>query len=298
MLQASHIQIKSGTTDPIIAGNSSGRRVHCSPQAIGPYNNLIKLSNSGNYWANLVVKTLSGLCSGKLHKNNIFVKKETQANGDPIFHVVLPGITATLETHTNGICKLTYLQADDNYQKLQAESKKPGLWRASRLEDVLPFHQGDGMIKNKIYRPVFITDMSTDDVQKTSQAARDNLISLNGTIENIVSSEGFDMHHTPAPPGEFIGHKNTKKALSTSEDKEIVRSAVLLANTMYQASNIEGILWYSNLGGSAILSRAMEILINQKDIKLDKHAIFLNRPISSPKHAIQLASKLRIAVQH
>lgn len=45
------------------------------------------------------------------------------------------------------------------------------------------------------------------------------------------------------------------------------------------------------LGGT---TRALLILHNEKGIKLDNHAIFMNRPTSSPKQAIELAEKVGI----
>lgn len=174
---------------------------------------------------------------------------------------------------------------------LQENSTKPGLWRVHKKTSSAPTYVSDGQILNKEYRPVIVSDMAQDEISDIAIAVRDDLIKTDGTINKMVSDYGFDMHHTPGNNG-IVGLKKAKAALSSSKDKEIVESAILLANTMYKARNTNGVLWYSDWGGSAILTRAMEILNNEKRIKLDKHSIFMNRPTSSPKQAIELAEKL------
>ena len=70
----------------------------------------------------------------------------------------------------------------------------------------------------------------------------------------------------------------------------------MLANTMYKARNIEGVLWFSDWGGSSIHTRALQILHNEQDTSLEKHAIFLNRPTSNSTQALNLAQKLKLSL--
>lgn len=294
MLQTNHLKPRPGTTNPTIAGNAGGKRVLCSNQALPIFNDLVKLSRSGNHWAGIIVKAITGLSAGKLHLDNIFIEeKKSLAYGKGAFHLVLPGVTASLDELPNGSYILQHIKTDTNYQILQEQSQKPGLWRVRNKINLKPELQKDGMILNKEYRPVVISDMATSDAIKISKIARNDLIKTDGTIKNMVRDHGFDMHHTPGGSA-IIGLKKAKKALSSSKDKDIVQSAMLLANTMYKARNINGVLWYSDWGGSAVLTRAMQILHKEKGIKLDKHSIFLNRPTSSPKQAIELAEMLGI----
>jgi len=149
----------------------------------------------------------------------------------------------------------------------------------------------DGMILNKEYRPVVITDMANADASEVAQKIRKDLVATDGTIKNMVSNNGFDMHYTPGGSG-IVGLKKAKSALATAKDADLVQSATLLANTMYQARKIEGVLWYSDWGGSAVLTRAMEILHHEKNITLGNHSIYMNRPTTKAGYALELGEKL------
>ncbi len=283
---------KNAINKPSAIGNTSGRRLLCSPGALPVFNNLIKLAKSGNHWASLVVQGITGLSSGRLHLDNIYIeKRKSLAYGKGAFHIVLPGVTASLEEHPDGSYILQTIKTDHNYQQLQKEGDKPGLWRIDKNIDARPSLQQDGTILSKEYRPVVITDMAENNADKIARISRKDLIKTDGTIKNMVRDYGFDMHHTPGDSG-IIGLKNAKNALATAKDSDITQSATLLANTMFQARKINGVLWYSDWGGSAVLTRAMEILHHEKNISLNNHAIFMHRPTSKTKYALELGKKL------
>lgn len=275
-------------------GNPVGKQLFCSPQALPVFKNLLKLALGGNHWAKLIVGGITDLSSGKSHRDNIFIKQKTSlAYGKGAFYVVLPGVTASLEEHPNGSYILQHIKADTNYQALQKTSAKPGLWRISEAEGIKPELQKDGRILNKEYRPVVIADMANAPITDVASSTRKGLIESDGTIKRMVKDNGFDMHYTPGEQWSgIIGLKSAKRALATPKDTSITRSATLLAHTMYQARNIKGVLWYSDWGGSAVLTRAMEILHHEKNISLKGHAIFMNRPTTKANYAIQLAKKL------
>jgi len=240
----------------------------------------------------MVVRGIEGLSAGKLHLDNIYIEeKKSLAYGKGALHIVLPGVTASLEELPNGSYILQRIKADDNYQKLQGDSEKPGLWRVNKNKLIEPEIQHDGMILNEKYRPVVITDMANDDARDIAIITRDDLVTIDGTVKNMMQNNGFDMHYTPGGSG-IVGLKKAKSALATSKDANIMQSAMLLANTMYQARNTEGVLWYSDWGGSAVLTRAMEILHREKNITLGNHSIYMNRPTTKASYALELGEKL------
>jgi hypothetical protein len=61
-----------------IAGQSGGKQVYCSPQALPVVNQLVALANKGKYWAGLIVRGIKGLTSGRLHMDNVYVQKESK----------------------------------------------------------------------------------------------------------------------------------------------------------------------------------------------------------------------------
>ena len=292
MLHASRFKATEGQLSTIVGG-AGGKRVKCSSQALPVYNDLVGLANGGNYWAGLVVKGIKALTSGRMSMNNVYVQKETQlAYGRGIFYLVLPGVRATLEDCADGTYELRGLKADENYMRMQKDKQKPGLWRVSKELQIDPVFQSNGEIQRENFRPVVVSDRATDDPRDIAKAARNDLVKVDATIERMVSGSGFDLHHTPGNEGGIVGLKAAHKAIATAPAKAITESATLLANTMYRARNIEGVLWFSDWGGSAVLTRAMQILAREKNAGFKNHAIFLNRPTSNASEALALAEKL------
>jgi len=288
MLTASRLKIREGATEQFITGNNSGKKILCSPQVLPIYNDLVKLSKSGNYWATLIVKAIIGLSAGRLSSTNVYIKQGRSmafGTGDS-FYLVLPGVTATLDQHPNGGYILQHLNVDKNYELLQEQASKPGLWKVSDKINDVPTFQSDGKIHNTDIRAVAISDMSSSPfLLRIIPEVRKSLLA-NKATEGSVKHYGFDLHHTPGEKG-IRGLVNQRKALNTSQDREIVQSAILLANTMYQARNQKGVIWFSDYGGSAILTRALQILKNTNGVdKLEHHSVFMNHPTSKAKEAI------------
>ena len=280
----------------LISG-STGKQVRCAPGALPAFRNLESLARSGNYWAGLIVRGVLGLTSGPLDKNNIYIEeKNGLAYGLGALYMVLPGVTAVLEKLPNDSYILQHINVDGNYMALQEDSMRPGLWQIKAGETVEAVFQADGEILNQKYRPVVISDTSKKDAKWVADKVRKDLSKIDGTMKRMVRINGFDLHFTPGER-DLVGLKPAHKALSTSQDREITQSAQLLANTMYQARDIEGVLWYSDWGGSAILTRAMEILHQEKGISLKSHGIFLNRPTSRANYALELGKKLGLELQ-
>lgn len=63
---------------------------------------------------------------------------------------------------------------------------------------------------------------------------------------------------------------------------------------MYKASSIPGVVWFADWGGSAVLTRALQILIHEKSADFKGHRIVLNRPTSSSSLAVKLARELNM----
>ena len=291
MLQSSRLKLTEG--ELIIAGQNAGKRVRCSSAALPVYNQLVALAQGGNYWAGLVVRGIRGLSSGRLNLDNIFVQKESQvAYGPGLFYVVLPGVMATMEQTTDGNYELKALKADNSYLRMQKDKQSPGLWRIGADTSSEAIFQSDASVLRKEFRPVVVSDRSPNDPSEIGNATRENLKDLDNTTKRMVESSGFDLHYTPGDT-QVVGLKSARKALNSNSDKALVESGLLLANTMYKARNLQGVLWYSDWGGSAVLTRALEVL-KHENISLHRHAIFLHRPTSSSSKAIELARSLNM----
>jgi hypothetical protein len=294
MSQASQLRIAEGSPLTTIVGQNFGKRVLCSNQALPVYNELAHLADKGNYWAWLVVKSIQGLTSGRLNIDNLYIQKENSlAYGPGVFYLILPGVRATLQARDDGDYELRGLKADLNYVQQQEDKQKPGLWQIHKEVDRKATFQSNGSIIKKEFRSVVIADRSPDDPAKIAKAVRNDLTKLNTTIKQMVGSFGFDLHYTPGEK-HIDGLKPAHQALVGTDSRNITESATLLANTMYNARDIEGVLWFADWGGSAVLTRALQILHNEKNITLKKHALYLNRPTSNSATAINLAKGLEL----
>ncbi|MFL0797662.1 MAG: hypothetical protein K6L73_09250 [Cellvibrionaceae bacterium] len=293
MLQASRLKATEGQLTTI-AGESAGRRVLCSNSSLSKFNELVALANKGNYWAGLVVKGIKGLTSGYLNMDNVYIQKEKNLiSGEGVFYVVLPGVTATIESRQDSSFVLTDIKADANYIQMQKDKARPGLWKINKnLDQDAKLHKNCEIWREK-NRPVVISDRSPDDPVDIARKMVDDLTSLDTTIDRMVKSSGFDLHHTPGDGG-IVGLKPIRKAFG--KQKDINESALLLANTMYRARNIEGVLWFSDWGGSAILTRALDILQSENKSSFKNHAVFLNRPTTNSTRALALAERLELSL--
>lgn len=283
--------------DTIIAGKTAGIKVYCAAPALATYNELVKLGERGNHWARLIVSGISSLSSSRLGMDNVYTERGKIAYGRDIFYVELPGVMATFEAHSEGIFRLESLNIDknnSNYFGGQKQSKNPGLWRVTKEGKSwkTKFVNNGRLLKKHEDRYVVISDTTFSFAEKAARFASASLESVNPTVAGIIEKKGFDMHFTPGP-NRSDGLVSSKQALNTEFSVMTQDSAQLLANTMYQSKENEGIQWFSDGGGSAVLTKAMQILYSQK-VSLKKHTILLNRATTSPSKALELGRNLEL----
>lgn len=276
---------------PAIAGQHSGKRVLCQDnEVLTAYNQLAQLARSGNHWARISINGIQSLSAGRLHQNNVFVRKDAPlANGRGRFFMILPGIRATFEDLDNGTLMLVGLQVDGNYQDLQKTNKRPALYRVE--DDARSVtHKSECTITPKECRPVVICDTTTEIPMKVAQSVATFIKEHSVPTAHHVAANGFDLHYTPGTKG-ITGLKSVRSMLA-SNDNNIAESATMLANAMYQARDINGVIWMSSFGGSALLTQALQILLNENKAKPKNHSIYLHHPTSNSNLAFQLAKSL------
>jgi hypothetical protein len=64
---------------------------------------------------------------------------------------------------------------------------------------------------------------------------------------------------------------------------------------MYDARSVDDVHWVSSFGGSAVLTQAMRMLAD-RNIKLNKHKVFLFRPSTSTNEAFTWANAIELRV--
>jgi hypothetical protein len=295
MLNPSTIIDSNNTTEPVIAGNTSGVKVHCTREALPVYNALVKIARSGNHHARLAVSGIVGLSRGHLHMDNIY-KPSSRAlsnSRNEVFMAVLPGIRVIYRQKDNGTFTVLKIDVDDAYTKQQKEATSPGLWNATKADDEwnASFVKDGKLNPNAKNKFVVISDRSSRhptaeaaSIFKVLQGSRDK------TTVTQIGNDGFDLHYTPGEKS-IGGMKNMKEVRHANNQASLKESAEILAHTMHNARDISGVVWGSESGGSGVLTQAMQILAD-RGVTLDTHGIFLNRATTLPSKAVELARKL------
>jgi hypothetical protein len=277
---------------PAIAGQHSGKRVLCQDNdVLTAYNQLAQLARSGNHWARISINGIQSLSAGRLHQNNVFVRKDAPlANGRGRFFMILPGIRATFEDLDNGTLMLVGLQLDANYKDLQNSQHRPALYRVDDHAESIELIR-ECTITPRDGRPVVICDATPESPEKVAQSIIGFVKGHNSSAAKHVQAFGFDLHYTPGTKG-ITGLKSVRSMLSTKGNHAVAESSTMLANAMHQARDIHGVTWMSSFGGSAILTQALQILHNESKVKPKYHSIYLHHSTSNSRLAFSLAKNL------
>lgn len=113
---------------------------------------------------------------------------------------------------------------------------------------------------------------------------------LGRETRSAIRNGGCDLHYTHGTKS--FGRLIRYSALTNDRARQ---SAVLLAETMANAKDLQNIHWVSDHGGSVVLTQAMQILVD-RGVTLQHHSIFLQDCKSSPGEAIRLARSLKVTM--
>lgn len=210
--------------------------------------------------------------------------------------MILPGCRVTVEKLTKDTFKVLHFDPDFRYFELQKRGKGPGLHHVShdgRKWTSTP--SAKQAVKPDKGRLLIVTDANKSDIRQAAALCAEHLTQVPFSGGGMrVKTFGFDMHFTPGE-NQLAGLLNFKQATKPLTNERCHESALLLAKTMYDARDIQGVGWVSQFGGSAILTQAMNILAHQ-GVKLDKHTIFLLEPTSSPNAAYKEATAIGLHI--
>ncbi|MDN3638732.1 hypothetical protein QWY82_07925 [Simiduia curdlanivorans] len=278
----------------LIAGSTSGKPVYITPQAKPIYDELYRLAKRNNYWAQVTIKGIQDLAAGRLHKNNIFVHPGSRRrDGREEFVVVLPGCKVTAEKLDTDGYKLLFFEADSNYFDVTKVEQRPSMYSVSKVRDNWAANLSkSGKIRDGEDRVVAIGDSNNSQVSDAIEVAAIAAGSTPSYGGDVINRKGFDYHFTPGVRS-LGGLKNLRNALRPTDNMAINDSALMLAKSMYDARNQEGVLWVSERGGSAVLTQALRVLADQ-GLKLNKHSIFMVEPNTSSDDALKQAHRLQM----
>ncbi|MGD8174327.1 hypothetical protein [Marinimicrobium sp. ARAG 43.8] len=278
----------------VIAGNNAGRPIRCAPEVLPAFKKLQQAALRGNHWARIAVKELSDLTNGQAGKQNVYVRPGKAADHHTPFAVFLPGLKATVYHWTaKGGYTVVDLQLDGHYFEAvsSAEQDRMGLYRAEpRGEEWSVSYTPNGKITPEDGRLITVADGGYQDASRAVRAIVPRAIKHSGVAAVKVRNNGCDLHYTPS--GKQLGGLTRYDALTINQTRS---SALHLARTMADACHIPNVAWVADKGGSAVLTQAMQILVDQ-GVALKGHTAYLYKPRTSPGEALLLAHQLNLTL--
>lgn len=253
-----------------------------------------------------MIKELDSLSVGAINNNNIKVRPQSQrssvAQGVQELFMDLPCLKATILGGPDGSYLVTKMVPSPDYfdtgtaSGLYEATREGSEWNVRELTDgrIIP----DKGYLDKDHKDRARVVAISDGNYKDPKIAAGDMATLAAASPNgggsITDFTDYDIHYTGA--GRKLGSYglvSMKEALNPPADPVIRASAQKLAYTMYQAKDVGGVNWVSMHGGSVVLTEAMRILAEQ-GVTLEKHAIFLHEPKSSPGEALEFSYKLQM----
>ena len=283
---------------PVIAGQGAGKPIRCVPELKPVYDRLQQAALRNHHWARIAVKELNALTTGMLGKSNVYVRpgERQHGTGSEKYYVFLPGLKATVVRWMNDQFCILELVIDDNYYRTQdrdVQQSRLGTYRASLIAETGKWrakYERSGQANPQIGRLVTVADASYESANEAANYSIPGALTFFGDNTSAIERTGCDVHFTPGP--KRLGGLFRYNSLSIDASRS---SAVHLAATMEAASTIESVAWVADFGGSAVLTQAMQILVD-KGVSLEGHTIFLHRPRTSPAKALKLAHQLKLSL--
>ncbi|MCX2795442.1 hypothetical protein OQJ62_10970 [Microbulbifer thermotolerans] len=283
---------------PLIAGQRAGKPIRCITKLEPVFQRLQQAARRNHYWATIAVKELNALTTGVLGKNNVYVRpgKSRTKNSNELYYVFLPGLKATVVRWPDDQFCITELNLDDNYFRATeqyADRTRMGLYRAFRDKDQSAWDLKpvpDGKVFRLPGRLVAVADSGYENADDAARYTIPGALEFLGKNTAGVRESGCDLHFTPGQ--KRLGGMLRYNPLEVNTSRA---SAVQLAATMEGARDIKNVSWVADFGGSAVLTQAMQILVN-KGVKLKGHTAYLHRPRTSPAKALRLAHKLELTL--
>ncbi|MCX2783026.1 hypothetical protein OQJ46_08490 [Microbulbifer thermotolerans] len=283
---------------PLIAGQRAGKPIRCVTALEPVFQRLQQAARRNHYWATIAVKELNALTTGVLGKNNVYVRpgKSRTKNSNELYYVFLPGLKATVVRWPDDQFCITELNLDDNYFRATEwsdDATRMGLYRASLRRDKRSWgveHVPDSRILKQQGRLVAVADSGYERADDAARYTIPGALEFLGKNTAGIRESGCDLHFTPGQ--KRLGGLLRYNPLEVNTSRA---SAVQLAATMEGARDIKNVSWVADFGGSAVLTQAMQILVN-KGVKLKGHTAYLHRPRTSPAKALRLAHKLELTL--
>ncbi|WP_406828862.1 hypothetical protein [Microbulbifer sp. ARAS458-1] len=280
---------------PLIAGKNAGKLIRCATEYQEKFDRLQRAAERNHYWALIAVKELNALTTGMLGKNNVYVRpgERQRGTGSEKYYVFLPGLKATVVRWMNDQFCITELVMDDNYYRVKdLDGTRMGLYRVERgrSDAWRSTYVNGGNVKPQSGRLVTVADAKYGTANDAAKFSVPGAFEFLGNNTSAIRAGGCDLHFTPG--ASRLGGLYCYNPLKVNESRA---SAVHLARSMENARDIKYVSWVADFGGSAVLTQAMQILVD-KGVTLEGHTVYFHRPRTSPAKALRLAHELQLNI--
>jgi len=230
-----------------------------------------------------------------LGKNNVYVRpgERERSSGSEKYYVFLPGLKATVVRWMNDQFCIMELVMDENYYRAKdVGGTRMGLYRVEkgRSDAWRSTYVNDGQVKSQSGRVVTVADAKYGTANDAAKFSVPGALEFLGNNTSAVRAGGCDLHFTPG--ANRLGGLHCYNPLAVNGSRA---SAVHLARSMESARDIKFVSWVADFGGSAVLTQAMQILVD-KGVTLEGHTVYLHRPRTSPAKALRLAHELQLNI--
>ena len=277
--------------------NMGGKELRVNNHLLDRIRVLETAAKGQNHWAQCAIKRLMEIKTGRIGKDNVFARPGFETKpGTDIFYLALSGVTATMQRLDNDVYLINDLVLDPRFLNQGGQKTATGLYQVGK--NLMTGQWEADFVKDGHLKPdgqnQCLVGISDGDYGNADEAANH----VAGSVTKSPAGGGgqffktFDMHYTHNPErlGGLVHYSQARKPLGINSANG---SALMLADTMAQARDIEGITWVASYGGSAVLTQAMKILAD-RNIKLDKHSAYLHRAGSDPAEAVRQAHRLEL----
>lgn len=281
--------------DLLISTPDIGKEVSFAPALKNEAATLKRAAREGMYYPMLAIKHLNALSTGLSGKRNVFIPNINDFKTNSLQQVVVyvPGIEATVERRPNDSLVVTQLKLSDEYKTIERGSQvKPGVYQVRKDGDRVKLtYKNNGRITPNDNRNVVVADTENESPIAAATSATEKLSDMFSSDTALRCD--FDLFYSPV--GSRLGGMRNYNPNIITEGHAF---SGLLADAIEKSKKQTGIVWASELGGSVVLTQALQTLASKGPVSEHKmfnkqnHIVKMYLPTTDPTPTLAAVNKL------
>lgn len=281
--------------DLLISTPDIGKEVSFAPALKNEAATLKRAAREGMYYPMLAIKHLNALSTGLSGKRNVFIPNINDFKTNSLQQVVVyvPGIEATVERRPNDSLVVTQLKLSDEYTSIERGSQvKPGVYQVRKERGKVKLtYKVNGRITPKDDRNVVVADTQHGSPEEAATSAAEKLSDMFSSDAALKCN--FDLFYSPV--GSRLGGMRNYNPNIITEGHAF---AGLLADSVEKSKKQAGVVWASELGGSVVLTQALQTLarkgpvIENRMFEGQNHIVKMYMPTTDPTPTLAATTQL------